>query len=251
MHLHGKSYGFIPELLKEEYAKLKKDLAAASKAERTCARVDKESWAEERARLERLLAQTRTRLERTEREAREREVLAKAKKEEREKREGGKGAWYMKKGECECELSLHKPPNVTSSSNPNSRRSRTRGASWLSRRQWTRSERRLQARRRNLDRCSVVVSSYMQSCIDRSLTSSLASSTLHVLLGHFGGTSTDRPGLLVGLLLPLLGLGLGDGSLSSGSSDLGFGSSLGEDGSKVGADNSTLTVRRTLGRAAL
>ncbi|KAK1923571.1 hypothetical protein DB88DRAFT_540774 [Papiliotrema laurentii] len=97
MHLHGKSYGFIPELLKEEYAKLKKDLAAASKAERTCARVDKESWAEERARLERLLAQTRTRLERTEREAREREVLAKAKKEEREKREGGKGAWYMKK----------------------------------------------------------------------------------------------------------------------------------------------------------
>ena len=98
MHLHEKGYTFLPQLLSEEFASLKTALNAATKAERTCARADKESWSSEKERLERQLAQTRTRLERTQREARERDVLAKAKKEEREKRKEGKGAWHMKKG---------------------------------------------------------------------------------------------------------------------------------------------------------
>jgi hypothetical protein len=98
MHLHEKGYDFLPQLLSEEFASLKTALNAATKAERSCARADKDSWAAEKERIERQLAQTRTRLERTQREAREREVLAKAKKDEREKRKEGKGAWHMKKG---------------------------------------------------------------------------------------------------------------------------------------------------------
>lgn len=104
MDLHEKGYSFLPEMLKEEYQTLRKNLAAATKAERTCARVDKESWGVEKERLERLVAQTRTRLERSERESRERHVLTQAKKEEREKREGGKGAWYLKKGKQSLDL---------------------------------------------------------------------------------------------------------------------------------------------------
>lgn len=97
MHLHEKGYNFLPQLLSEEFASLKTALTAATKAERTCSRADKPTWAAVKERLERQLAQTRTRLERTQREAREREVLARAKKDEREKRKDGKGAWHLKK----------------------------------------------------------------------------------------------------------------------------------------------------------
>ena len=99
MHLHSKSYDFIPTLLRDEFTALKQALTSASKAERTCPIQEKQGWTNERERLEKLVAQTRSRIERSERENREREVLSRAKKDEREKRKDGKGAWYMKKGE--------------------------------------------------------------------------------------------------------------------------------------------------------
>ena len=123
MHLHEKGYNFLPQLLKDEFSSLKTALNAASKAERTCSRADKASWAAEKERLERQLAQTRTRLERTQREAREREVLANAKKAEREKRKEGKGAWHMKKGRsCSVERSDIQALNGTCCCNRSSTR---------------------------------------------------------------------------------------------------------------------------------
>ena len=53
---------------------------------------------------------------------------------------------------------------------------------------------------------------------------------------------THLVGLLVGLLLLLGLLGLGDSGLSGSVSDLGLGVSLGQDGSEVGADNSSLNA---------
>jgi hypothetical protein len=74
------------------------------------------------------------------------------------------------------------------------------------------------------------------------LTTTLASATLHALLRDLGGVggTGGLGGRLLGLLVPLLRLGLGDGSLTSGGANLGLGRALGEDGSKVGADNTTL-----------
>ncbi|ODO08497.1 rRNA biogenesis protein RRP36 [Cryptococcus wingfieldii CBS 7118] len=97
--LHHKSYSFLPSLLKEELVSLKAQVAAAKKAEKQCSLRDKPQRVEERERLEEEMGRVRTRLARGEKEELERETLAKAKKEEREKRESGKGAWYMKKGE--------------------------------------------------------------------------------------------------------------------------------------------------------
>ncbi|WVQ77725.1 hypothetical protein IAR50_007415 [Cryptococcus sp. DSM 104548] len=97
--LHHKSYSFLPSLLKEELASLKVQVAAAKKAEKQCSLRDKPQRVEERERLEEEMGRVRTRLARGEKEELERGTLAKAKKEEREKRESGKGAWYMKKGE--------------------------------------------------------------------------------------------------------------------------------------------------------
>ena len=51
---------------------------------------------------------------------------------------------------------------------------------------------------------------------------------------------THLVGLLVGLLLLLGLLGLGDSGLSGSVSDLGLGVSLGQDGSEVGTDDSSL-----------
>ncbi|WWD20276.1 hypothetical protein CI109_104752 [Kwoniella shandongensis] len=98
-HLHSQSYAFLPSLLKEELYKLRKAVSAAAKVERTCPWAEKPARTAEREKLEDQLGKLRTRLVRTEREEMERNVLASAKKEEREKREHGKGAWYMKKGE--------------------------------------------------------------------------------------------------------------------------------------------------------
>ncbi|ODN98101.1 hypothetical protein I350_07743 [Cryptococcus amylolentus CBS 6273] len=97
--LHHKSYSFLPSLLKEELVSLKAQVAAAKKAEKQCSLRDKPQRVEERERLEEEMGRVRTRLARGEKEELERETLAKAKREEREKRESGKGAWYMKKGE--------------------------------------------------------------------------------------------------------------------------------------------------------
>lgn len=93
------------------------------------------------------------------------------------------------------------------------------------------------------------VSSYISTkreAILPGLSTALAGTALHALLGHLGdvGASGRLGGLLVGLLLSLVRLGLGDGGLSSGSSDLGFGGSLGEDGSKVGTNDSSLLGQR-------
>lgn len=85
-------------MMSDELATLRQELAAALKAEKTCARSEQPRWTEERERLERRIGKARTRLERTEREGRERTTLTKAKKEEMEKRKQGKGAWHMKKG---------------------------------------------------------------------------------------------------------------------------------------------------------
>ena len=98
-NLHQKSYNFIPQLMKDEFKQLRQELAAAQKAEKTCAWKDKDYWVRERERIEKALAQTRSRIDRHEREARERNTLAAAKKEERVKQQGGKKAWHMKKSE--------------------------------------------------------------------------------------------------------------------------------------------------------
>lgn len=97
--LHSRGYDFLPEMQKEEVARLRAGVSEAYKAERNCKLVEKPRFTAARETLERDLARARSRYERTKREAREREVLASAKKEERAKREEGKGAWYMKK--CE------------------------------------------------------------------------------------------------------------------------------------------------------
>jgi hypothetical protein len=99
-HLHSQAYSFLPDMLKNEFHDLRRAVAAAQKAERTCPMREKEARVEERERLELDLGRLRTKMDRSKAEAREREVLAQVKKEERDKRGEGKGAWYMKKGQC-------------------------------------------------------------------------------------------------------------------------------------------------------
>lgn len=71
------------------------------------------------------------------------------------------------------------------------------------------------------------------------LTTTL-NTTLHLLLGDLRGLRTSGLGSgLLGLLLPLLLLSLGDSGLSGSISDLGLGSSLGDDRSKVGTDDTS------------
>lgn len=81
------------------------------------------------------------------------------------------------------------------------------------------------------------------------LSSTLActSTTLRALLGNLWCTGTDglSSGLLL-LLVSLLGLRLGDGSLSGSSSDFGLSGTFGEDRSKVGTDNTTLKISQIL-----
>jgi len=156
-HLHQQSYGFVSGMYKEEMSQLKQSLAAAVKAERSCALKDKAAWAEERAKLERQLVQTKTKIDRAEREKRDRETLAAAKKAEREKRAQGKGAWHMKKGEragavippVTVTLTMQGPSETCFSSHA-SRPSRRAEARWRSRRRWTRSGKRSLPRRRRV-----------------------------------------------------------------------------------------------------
>lgn len=77
-----------------------------------------------------------------------------------------------------------------------------------------------------------------------SSTLSGTSSTLHRLLRDLGGGSTSLGlcGRLLGLLVPLLSLGLGDGGSSGSGSNFRLGSSLGHDRGEVGTDDSTLKV---------
>jgi hypothetical protein len=315
-------------------SQLKQSLAAAVKAERSCALKDKAAWAEERAKLERQLVQTKTKIDRAEREKRDRETLAVAKKAEREKRAQGKGAWHMKKGEragavippVTVTLTMQGPSETCFSSHA-SRPSRRAEARWRSRRRWTRSGKRSLPRRRRVvlvcsracprsecipstfacarqpawwrtPRASVTdqvdtertVSrwNFSQWCENQrntrtwlhrrsvpcahpphvrmvmyhhtsrhplqtrrderasipspDLSTALAGTALHALLGHLGdvGTAGRLGRRLLGLLLSLLRLGLGDGGLSGGGSDLGLSGSLGEDGSKVGTDDTSL-----------
>ena len=98
-HLHSQAYSFLPDLLKDEYATLRKSVAAAQKAEKTCPLREKADRTIEREQLELELGRMRTRIDRARIQERGREVLSKVKKEERGKREEGKGAWFMKKGE--------------------------------------------------------------------------------------------------------------------------------------------------------
>jgi ribosomal RNA-processing protein 36 len=98
-HLHAQAYSFLPDLLKNEYHDLRRAVAAAQKIERTCPLREKEQRTAEREQLELDLGRLRTKMDRGKVETREREVLAQVKKAEREKRDEGKGAWYMKKGE--------------------------------------------------------------------------------------------------------------------------------------------------------
>lgn len=64
-----------------------------------------------------------------------------------------------------------------------------------------------------------------------------------------GGTAGGAGSGLLGLLLLLGGLGLGDGGLAGSLADLGLGGALGEDGGKVGTDDTTL--KRELGPTLL
>lgn len=144
-------------------AQLKQSLAAAVKAERSCALKDKASWAEERANLERQVVQTKTKIDRAQREKRDRETLAAAKKAEREKRAQGKGAWHMKKGECAvpCAITLTvQAPSEISFSSHASTRSKPMAARWRSKRRWTKNGKRLRPRRRRV----VLVCSRCQAC---------------------------------------------------------------------------------------
>jgi ribosomal RNA-processing protein 36 len=100
--LHARGYDFLPGMQAAEVDNLRKAVSGAFKAERNCKLLEKPRFTAERERLEAELARARSKHERTKRENREREVLAKVKREEREKRESGKGAWYMKKGEWAC-----------------------------------------------------------------------------------------------------------------------------------------------------
>lgn len=97
--LHSKSYGFIFDVVKEEYETVKSALSLAQKAEKTCPLRDKPMRTAERQEIERNVAQLRTKLDRMRTKSREKEILSKIKREEREKQAEGKGAWYMKKGE--------------------------------------------------------------------------------------------------------------------------------------------------------
>lgn len=238
MDLHEKGYSFLPEMLKEEYDSLRKELAAATKAERTCARRDKDAWGVEKERLERLVAQTRTRLERTERESRERHVLSLAKKEEREKRASGKGAWYMKKSEYTFPLSLISRCPTRPLAQIQIRR--VGGARRKDGGQAGDGQEEKEDCRQG-EEVQTDVAHHNVSCIHtprNDLSTTLSSSTLHALLGDLG--RSGRSSSLVGLLFSLLSLGLGDGSLSGSSSNLGLRLSFGEDGSKIGTNNSSL-----------
>ncbi|KAF8742239.1 rRNA biogenesis protein RRP36, partial [Rhizoctonia solani] len=87
---YSRSYSFITDLQKNEAESLRASL--------TKARKQRAPW-ETIESLERALKRAESAIEKAKREERERVALEKVKKEEKEKRQGGKGAWFMKKSE--------------------------------------------------------------------------------------------------------------------------------------------------------
>ncbi|CEL57897.1 rRNA biogenesis protein RRP36 OS=Laccaria bicolor (strain S238N-H82 / ATCC MYA-4686) GN=RRP36 PE=3 SV=1 [Rhizoctonia solani AG-1 IB] len=87
---YSRSYSFITDLQKGEAESLRASLAKARKQRAPWETIES---------LERALKRAESAIEKAKRDEREREALEKVRKEEKEKRQGGKGAWYMKKSE--------------------------------------------------------------------------------------------------------------------------------------------------------
>jgi ribosomal RNA-processing protein 36 len=110
-HLHAKSYGFLSNLVANEYVAGQEALKAAQKALRNAPRALREEREADVEHAERELARLRTKKELDERTRREREAMQTWKHEEKKKQAEGKGQWHMK--DCACRPAPRREP-VTS-----------------------------------------------------------------------------------------------------------------------------------------
>lgn len=105
--LAARSYGFLSDLVADEYKDGQQALKDAQKALRNAPRALREEREADVEQAERTLSALRTKKELDERTRREREALQKWKKDEKKKQGEGKGQWHLK--DCTYPSSLALP----------------------------------------------------------------------------------------------------------------------------------------------